>query len=115
MRRRIDLHRRREYRVVSDGNPRDVEHHAVEVEEDMLADFDVRPVITVERWLNPGRLSSLPEEACQNASALVLLSILQRIQFAKKTSCASPRLCEPLIGRRSGEHTSELQSRGPLR
>src|SRR5690606_27654202 len=50
---RVDLHGRTEHRVLADAHRAYVEHDAVEVEEDPLAQLDVRAVVAVERRLHP--------------------------------------------------------------
>src|SRR6185312_3309586 len=54
MGRRVELHRGAEHREVADRHGADVEDHAVEVEEDAVAEVDVGSIIAEEGRLNPG-------------------------------------------------------------
>src|SRR5690242_3218006 len=48
---RVDLRGGTEQRVVADPDAADVQHDAVEVEEDPLAQLDVRAIVAEKRWL----------------------------------------------------------------
>ena len=52
----------------------DVEHDAVEVEEDALAEQDVRAVVAKERRLHPDRIAAGAEQVAEDPPALVLLA-----------------------------------------
>src|SRR5262245_22607298 len=62
----VDLHRRAEQREVTDLDQAHVEDHTVEVEEDPLAQQDVRAVVAEEWWLHPDRLPALAEKLLQD-------------------------------------------------
>ena len=67
----VDLHRRAEEREVADRDRADVEHDAVEVEEDALAELDVRAVVAEERRLHPDAVAAAAEELLQDAPPLI--------------------------------------------
>ena len=71
VRRRVDLHRRSEQREIADANGAHVEHHAIEIEEALRAEKDVRAVVA-EKWrLHPHVVTAGAEQRAQNAAALL--------------------------------------------
>jgi hypothetical protein len=68
VRRRVGLHSQTEKREVADRHPADVEHDAVEVEEDSLAQQDVGALVAEER-LHPDRAAPPAEQRGEDAAA----------------------------------------------
>ena len=88
VRRGVDLHRGAEEREVADGDAADVEHDAVEVEEDALAEMDVRAVIAVERRLHPDRVAARAEEVRQDAAAQLGVAFAGGVEVAAEVAGA---------------------------
>ncbi len=74
MRRRVNLDRRTKQRVVADADGTHVEDDAVEVEEDALAEKDVRAVVAEERRLHPDILAAGTEQRDQDPPPLILVA-----------------------------------------
>ena len=72
MRGGVDLHGRAEQRVVADADLAHVEHDAVEVEEALAAEVDVRAVVAKERRLHPDIVAAGAEQLAQDAPPLGL-------------------------------------------
>jgi hypothetical protein len=53
VRRRVQLRIRSDERPTSDPDVRDVEDYAIEIKEDLFAQYDVISIVTVERGLDP--------------------------------------------------------------
>src|SRR5690625_162087 len=68
--RRVELDSRAKEAVVANPYFTDVEDDAVEVEEDLLAQVDVRAVVTVERGLQPDVFSAPSEQLRKYSSSL---------------------------------------------
>src|SRR5262245_41377806 len=90
----VELDRRAEQREVSDLHQAHVEDHAVEVEEDPLAQQDVRAVVAEERRLHPDRLPALAEEGREDAAAGLLVPFTGRIQVLAQVPGPFPGLDE---------------------
>ena len=84
----VDLHRGAEEREVADGDAADVEHDAVEVEVDALAEMDVRAVIAVERRLHPDCVAARAEEVREDAAAQVGVAFGGGIEVAAEVAGA---------------------------
>ncbi len=83
---RVNLNRRAEQGEIADSHLADVEHNAVEVEEHVLTQHDVRAIVAEERWLNPDALPPGPEQLSQQMSAFLLLGLAGRVQGLTKVS-----------------------------
>jgi hypothetical protein len=70
MQRRVDLHRWSEQREIANPDRTHVQHDAVEIEEDPLAELDVRTVITIERRLHPDGVATCREQVGEQAASL---------------------------------------------
>lgn len=89
---RVDLHRRAEQDVVPDVGLADVQYDAVEVEEALRPQMDVRAVIAVERRLHPHVLAAAAEEIPQEAPPLLLLTFAGRIEILTQAPRTASRL-----------------------
>ena len=85
MHRRQTLHGGAEQREVADLHRAQVQHHTIEVEEDALAELDVRTVMAEERRLLPHCLSAGTKQLGENATPLLLL------RFARGIDVEAPR------------------------
>jgi len=73
---RQDLDRWSEQREIANLHFANIEHHAVEVEEDTFAEFDVRAVIAEEGWLHPNGVTTPAEKLRQNPSPFLLFCVV---------------------------------------
>src|SRR6185312_6331995 len=94
MQRRVDLYRRTKERVASDANRTDVQHDAIEVEENALAELDVAAVVAKERRLHPYGVAARAEQVAQDASARFLFRFARGIQCLTQVSCPLSRCRE---------------------
>src|SRR6185437_11242212 len=79
-----------EQRVISDRHPADIQHNAIEVEVDALSQFDVGPIIAVERRLDPRCLSARSEELpAERGSQLPILFVRTIQPLAQLASAIS--------------------------
>ena len=88
---RVDLNRRTEEGEVTDGDLGDVQHDAVEIEENALAEDDVGSVVAIERRLHPGCLAACPEQGAENMTACRLLALARYIELLAEIPCTGPR------------------------
>src|SRR5262249_14330409 len=98
VRRGVDLHRRAEQGEVPDPDPADVEHHAVEVEEDPLAQQDVRAVVAEERRLHPDAVAPRAAQGHQDPPALLLVRLARGIESPAEVARPASRRDELGVG-----------------
>src|SRR5690606_27614649 len=86
MQRREDLHAGAEQREAADAHRADIEHHAVEVEEDALAEFDVGAVVAPEGRLHPDAVAAPAEQLAQDLPPRIGFRIGGGIQRAAEVA-----------------------------
>jgi hypothetical protein len=75
VRRRIDLHRRAAHDSRANADRRHIEDHAVEIEKHLVAQRDVRPIIAIERRLDPRLATGLRNQLTDQPRPLLLLIV----------------------------------------
>src|SRR3569623_1197428 len=99
MRSGVNLHGRAEEREVADLHLANIEHDAVEFEEDALSEQEVRSVVTEKRRLHPNRIASAAEKLLQDRSPPLLIALARRIQILAQVASAIARLDKLCIER----------------
>src|SRR5690606_17392734 len=74
MRGGVDLYRWPEEGEITDPDFAYIEHHAIEVEVDPLAEMDVAAVVAVERWLHPDSVAAAAKQFLQNLATQLLVA-----------------------------------------
>lgn len=78
---RVDLHRRSKESEIPDRDGADVEHDAIEVEEDALAEVNVLAVVAVEGRLHPDGVAAGAKKPAEDGAALVAIALASGIQM----------------------------------
>src|SRR5262245_14740105 len=91
MRGGVDLHGGAEERVIADGDEADVEHDAVEVEEALFAEADVRAVVAEEGRLHPYIVAAGTEERSEDFAAAGLVGFARGVEVLAKVAGAVAR------------------------
>lgn len=60
--------------IVAEPDFANIQDHAVEVDEDLLAKMGVGPVIAAKRWLEPNGIATASEQFYQDAARLALVT-----------------------------------------